>query len=593
MRTNMKNNKLIAAMALSMSLTLVSCSDEDAKTDNKTVATPVVSTITQQSTGIMDFIPADTPVLMVFSNDPKHPIPQNLISKMDKVYASLGDLIKVSIEENMTKHAGDEDKTKSTNEMITFMDKWFSEEGFKKLGFAIGESELAFYAVDLFPVLRMTLAKTHSMNEVLDELVAKANESKADTATKRDVNGKTIYQFGDKELQIMVNLDGNSIVASIAPPREVDNLMPKLLGFEKPSKSLVQSNQYQDTISKYNYLGNSLYWINIRDLADYFINPSEHKTAMLDILKVQDNMFSAECKTEILEIFDSIPRLVGGSTIMEEHKIDSHMIIEMANGLGGKLAALNGRIPKANADAALAYGISFDITAAKALAQEFVNTIESTPYKCEFMQDMNSQATTLKAQLETPLPPFVSNFKGFNVVIDELDLDLSKKDPKEMIKSLSAKFLLAVDNPEAIQGMASMMMPELQKLGIKVGSGAVNVSSLIPVKGDMMPINLDHVFMAMGNETIGLSLGEGTDTGLASAVAAESNNTLINFTIKADLYKDIFSGLGDLTSSLPEDVKKQFAMQKMFMSDMLWWQSESGTITFTDRGFEIDVDINY
>jgi len=528
--------------------------------------------------------------LMLFAKDEKHPLPQNLKDKMEKVYSSLGDIMKMAMEDSLKKNVNDDEKTA---EMTALMDKWLSEEGLSKLGFAMDENEFALYAVDLFPVFRMTLAKTHAMDEVLNELMGKANESKPDSASKREVSGSTVYQFGDKEVQVMVSLAGNTIVASLSPSRDVDQLMPKLLGFEKPSKSVQQSNQYNETKSKYNYIGNSIYWVNIRQIADYFVNSSQYDSAMLDIMKVQDNMLSADCKTEMLGIFDKFPRIVGGSTLLEEHKIDSHMIIEMADGLGSKFSALSGRIPSTNDGSAMSYGFSFDIAAAKNLAMEFVTNIETVPYKCELLQDMNAQAVMLKEQLSQPLPPFVGNFKGVNVVIDELELDLTKKDPNEMVKSLNAKVLLAVDNPEALKGMAEMMMPDLQKLGINVGAGAVNVSSLIPVSGSQMPINLDHIFLAMGSETIGLSLGEGTDTVLTSVVAGESTSDLLNFSISADLYKDIFAGIEEFSGTFSEDIKQQMSMQKAMMTDMLWWKNESGKLDFTDRGFEITVDISY
>ncbi|VAW32954.1 hypothetical protein MNBD_GAMMA01-759 [hydrothermal vent metagenome] len=585
----MKQNKLIAITALAMSLTLTSCSDDEPKVPQTTDTVNNVVTSTQSASAIMSYIPADTPVLALFVKDPNNPIPQNFKDKMDKVYGSIAELFQMAIQEKLNETSDEAKKA----EMSTFVDKWLTADNFDKLGLSMDESEFALYSVDLFPVLRMTLAKTHALDEFLDELMGKANTSKADSAIKKDVNGTTVYQFGDKEIQIMVSLNGNALAISLAPAREVDNLMPKLLGFEKPAKTIVQSNQYQDTISKYNYLPNNLYWFNIRQLADYFVNPDQYQTSMLDIMKIQDNMMSADCKTEILALFDKFPRLVGGTTIFNENTMDSHMIFEMEQGLGSKLATMTGRIPNANVDAAITYGFSFDIVAAKALAQEFVTNIETTPYKCEFMAGMNEKAATLKAQLDQPLPPFVSNFKGVNVVINELDLDMSKKDPNEMIKSLKAKVLLAVDNPEALQGMAEMMMPDLQKLGLKAGADAVNISSMIPFKGTQMPVNLDHVFLAMGTETIGVSLGEDTDVELTQAVSSNSTPQLLTFKITADIYRNIFTGLDEISSAMSDTSKPTINFQQFMMSDMLWWETETGNMNFTDRGLEIQMDIKY
>jgi len=97
----------------------------------------------------------------------------------------------------------------------------------------------------------------------------------------------------------------------------------------------------------------------------------------------------------------------------------------------------------------------------------------------------------------------------------------------------------------------------------------------------------------MGDETIGLSLGENTDIELADVVAGESTSALLNFSITSELYKNIFESISSAESSLPEAVKKQFIAQQAFMSDMLWWQTESGDIDFTDRGFEVNISIDY
>ncbi|MFK8010581.1 MAG: hypothetical protein AB8B80_00975 [Marinicellaceae bacterium] len=588
----MMKNKLTTAITLSLSLTLLSCSDDANKTEQAQTTAPQTTSVAapvKAQSAIMSFIPAETPVLMLYAKDPNYPLPEKMLENMGKVYANMGDILKMSVADALSK-SGDDEKSQ---DMAAFVDKWFSEDGLKKLGLSLEENEFAVYAIDLFPVARITLAKTHSMGEVLDELMTKANEKKAGTSLKKEMNGATVYQFGDNEGQLIISLDGNSVALSFAPTSEVDNLMPTLLGFEKPSRTLVQSAQYNDTISQYNYLGNSVYWLNFRDLADYFVNPANYDSAMLDMMKIQDNMLSADCKTEILGMVDKFPRLVGGTTVLNDSNMNSHMILELTDGIGSKLAKMHGRIPVTNNKESVTYGFSFDIAAAKDVALEFVTNIETDPFKCELMADMNAQASMMKTQLSQPLPPFVGNFKGVNMVIDELDLDMTKTDPNEIVKSIKGKLLLAVDNPEALQGMAMMAMPDLQKLGLKVGGEAVNVSHMIPLQGTQIPINMDHVFVAMGSDTIGMSLGEGTDPSLTQDVSSESKSHLLSLNITSGLYKSIFDSLSAVAESLPLGAQNQVMMQQSMMTNMLWWQSQQINLDFTDRGFEIGVDVNY
>lgn len=589
----MKKRNLFTAMALGMSLVLSSCSDDD-KTAQQTVDKGAPRTVSQQSkSNIMSYIPADTPILAVYAQDSAHPLPENFKAKVGQIYSSIGELLKASIQDAYKTYeqtAEGEAKQQETKEIF---DKWLSEEGLTKLGLSVEENEFALYTVDLFPVFRMTLAKTHSMGEVLDELLNTANTSKAGSAAKKDMHGSAVYQFGDKEMQVWVSLNGNEISASLAPTREAEKLMPKLLGFEKPAKNILQSDSYNDTIAKYNYMSNGLYWIDVRQIADYFINPDSYNSPMLDLMKVQDKQMSADCKSEILGMFDKFPRLVGGSTRLDDHNVDSHLIWEMSGDLGSKLKTLIGRIPASQGEPSFAYGISFDISAAKNLALEFVTEIEQNPYKCELLQGMNTKAAGMKAQLNQPLPPFVSNFRGVNIILDNMDLDFSQTDPDKMIKNLKAKVLLAVDNPEAIKGMAQMMLPQLQEVGLDIGGGAVNVSKMMPVQGSQMPINMDYIFMAMGKQTIGASIGEGTDVVLAQDVALDGSADLFNFSVSAAFYKNLFAGMDSMADKLPEDAKKQLALQKAIMGDLVWWERETGSINFTDRGLEISAHVTY
>ncbi len=592
----MKQTKLLTALLVAMTGTLISCDDaKDSTTsiNEKKQKTSVIAPVPKaQHSQIVDFIPNDTPLLVLYSKDSNYPLPQNFINKMNKVYSSLGEVFKsyyLEAYKDYSKRANPDYKDDELNE---FADKWFNQDGFEKIGFSIEKGEFALYAIDLFPVMRMTLAKNNKMSELLDDLMKKANKDKT-SVEKKQLNGKTVYKMGDKEAQLIIGLNGQEFVISIAPTRDADALTPKLLGFNKPQVNVTNSSQYKSILNKYDLMGNSLFWLNIKQVADYFINPAQHDSKMLDILQVQDNLLSADCKSEIFSMIDKMPRIVGGNRKFDEHQLDYTMIFEMPSTLGSQLSTLSGRIPATDGTEALSYGISFDIVAAQKLARQFVTEIETNPYKCEYFHSLNQQTATVKAKLDTPLPPFVSNFKGFNVVVDALKLDFSKDEPSEMVDTLKAKLLLAVNSPESLLGMASMMMPDVQKLGIKKGGKAINISELIPVKGTMMPINLDHVFVAIGDETIGLSLGEGSDLALTQSVAKDSNDTLLTFNVSAELYKNLFEGMQKVAGELTDDKSNQLKMQKLMMTDMIWWEKESGSIDFTNNGLEINLDINY
>ncbi len=189
-------------------------------------------------------------------------------------------------------------------------------------------------------------------------------------------------------------------------------------------------------------------------------------------MQIEDNMLSPACKTEITAMIAKAPRMVGGSKKLTNDTINGSFVWEMDSALAADFATLAGRIPQGNPDATMAMGMSFDLASAKNLASKYIDQIINQPYACELLVQVNQQATELQAKLSQPLPPFVGNFKGFNFSLDELKLNMeaAKADnpnPKDMIESLKAQVYLAVDETEALLGMAQMMVPQLQGMEIK------------------------------------------------------------------------------------------------------------------------------
>lgn len=586
----MKHKNLITtSLALGLIFGLSSCSDD--KEIQKSAKEPSISMFgTKSESNLLSYIPADTPLLAYYLKNENHPIPQKFIDKMSDIYGDVATLLRETANEAINNEENEEKRNKSK----ALLDKWLSDENIDRLGFDIQGSEMALYAVDMFPVLRYTLTEDHQFNEVMDEAIQELNNTESShKISKRDYQGKTIYQLGNKEIQGFFSLENNILVASLAPPHLLESLLPKLLGDEKPKNSLANSNKHINVIKKYGYHDNSLYWLDIRQAADYFINPSKYNSPMLDLLQVEDNKFSPVCKTEMLAMIDNMPRIVGGTTELSDTQMNSHIVFEMDSELGTSLSNLSGRIPNASADSKISYGFSFDILAAKKVAQDLVANLKANPYECEHFSQLNNNIAMVEQQLQQPIPPFVGNFKGMNVVIDELDLDMTKTNPEEILKSVKGNVLLAVDNPNALKGMAEMMMPELQSLQLKIGGDAANISSLIPIKGSFMPVNLDHVFMAIGDETIGLSLGENTDMSLKQSVSNDSQKKLLNFKISSEFYKKLFEGISEITDSLPAKQKQQFDFQKFMMSDMMWWTSEEVSMDFSSNGLEIFANVSY
>ena len=69
----------------------------------------------------------------------------------------------------------------------------------------------------------------------------------------------------------------------------------------------------------------------------------------------------------------------------------------------------------------------------------------------------------------------------------------------------------------------------------------------------------------------------------------------MTFSANADGYRQIMEQIFAMAEmpNMPEQVKKELAMQKELTLSMLYWKSQNMQMTFNDQGFETDFVIKY
>jgi hypothetical protein len=95
--------------------------------------------------------------------------------------------------------------------------------------------------------------------------------------------------------------------------------------------------------------------------------------------------------------------------------------------------------------------------------REKAAAIMEAPYQCEHLQDINQSATEAFTQLNQPVPPFVNNFRGLRLSLNEIMMTDSIP---ENARGMAA---VHVDQPEMFVGMAQMFLPDLAGLSLVPG----------------------------------------------------------------------------------------------------------------------------
>ncbi len=599
-------------LLITITALLVGCGEDKDKTE--TTTPPAVKDSSAQA-DILNYIPADTPLLMTSGLNPDL-YPARYVEVMQKNMNSVVQYFDVILqnalneestnyvttvdengEEVITEEVDAEDATIKAK-IKSLADKWMTDDTFDKLGIKIGETQIAIYMVDLFPVLRIKLSDGNQVNVLLNDIEQEFEVKFA----KSEVNGQQIRELQNDKATFLISTNDDYLVISGSPSVIKDQMFNQLLGIDKPAQTLAQNPALIEGIKNtHDYVMDDILLIDVQKIADHFINPKRHNSALVNYMQIDDNMLSAACKSEISAMFANAPRMVAGQKVMTDDTIQASFVWEMDSELSTDMATMAGRVPKGNPNAAMSFGMSFDLLAAKNLASKYVDAAIAEPYACEHFTQFNDQLTDMQAKLSQPIPPFVGNFKGFSFSLDELKLNMAAVEaenpqPKDMIESLKTQVFLAVDETQALLGMAQMMVPQLQGMDIKTDGSLITLADTVPlISGKDIPIDIANLYAAVSADTVGFSLGHEGGGSLDKKVTQEGDPVLISANMNVDGYKELMEQIFAIAEmpNMPEKIKQELAIQKELSMSMLYWKTQDMTVSFTDKGFTTDVSYTY
>jgi hypothetical protein len=211
--------------------------------------------------------------------------------------------------------------------------------------------------------------------------------------------------------------------------------------------------------------------------------------------------------------------MIMGTMELGEDVISVQYRMVTSNQIAGELGALVSNIPLipeiSQKLAELAFGIK--IGALRDMVREKAAAITEAPYQCDKLEELNSGAEKLLAQMNQPIPPLVNNFLGVRASIDKV--------PEGQLSPEGAEGMVAihVDKPEMFVGMAQMFVPDLAELDLTPGSAPVRVPESLVKFPDMV------AHAAISDDAIGLSVGEGLEAALPDYLdqSAKGDGTIL------------------------------------------------------------------
>jgi len=481
--------------------------------------------VKENTNPLLEYVPVDTSY--VFAN--LETTPEDVTDAYIARFQPVLEVISAKVAQfKVDYEAGDYEDNKMAKLATAVMDELggdLSADNLARLGVSL-QAHHAFYAMGIFPVLRIQLEDAQAFRSA----IARIEATMGFEIPERDLNGSAYWQISEDDMPVglyIAILEGQ-LALSAFPATAEDSLLAAFLGQEKPVESMASSNTLAIMNSEKGYTGYGSGIVDLQRLAGELLHTdSDTRTYLGPELVQQLPTFDAVCTTEIKSMVAKAPRMTGGSTKLTANEIGMRYELEIENSLAGSLAGLVSDTPVATDDNQLLSGsLAIKIGKLRSFVLERVTAIVATPYECELLQELNKNASELATQLNVPMPPMVNNLMGARILVDDFNPGTEPVEGSGLVA-------LHVDKPEMFVGMASMMLPGFEELDL------ANQTDPVRIPAELLHMEGIEVSALMGESAIGAAVGENQSRGLKKFMAEKPQDSGTFFSVSYDLARQL------------------------------------------------------
>ncbi|MGA9573566.1 MAG: hypothetical protein WBS20_06430 [Lysobacterales bacterium] len=506
----------ISILILSSALLLTACNKE---ADEAVVAAPV------NTNPLLAYVPADT--AYVFAD--LETVPEEVTDAYVERFQPVMDVLSDQVSQFQTAYQSGEyeDNTiaRLASAVLDELGGSVSKESLNKIGISLNAHQ-AFYAMGIFPVIRVGLGDAQALRDAIARVETKLGYQ----LPVKELNGTTYWRVAEDDMPVAVYIAilDQQLALSVFPVKAEDSLLAAFLGQEMPAQSMASSNTLGKLNSDKGYTAYGSGIVDFRKIADELLNPGSFTRGFLEPeLNTELGSLDAVCVAELKSMIDKAPRLTAGTTSLTANRIDMAYDLEIEHSLATGLTALVSDIPPATTgDYLFSASLAIKVGKLREFVLDKATALVTSPYQCENLQKFNDQAEQIVKQLNIPMPPMINNLLGVRVMLNDLDLS-------QTIVKGDGLLALHVEKPEMFVGMASMMVPGFEDLDL------ANQTEPVRIPSEMMHVDGFDVFALMGENAIGVAVGEKNAKDLAGFMRTKSQANGTFFSLSYDMGKQM------------------------------------------------------
>lgn len=549
-------------LAAFVAILLTACGGDDAGSD--TVA-PL--TAAEGGNPLFERIDADT--VMIGAN--LAPAPDAVIDHVWQSTAAMNDINDASQDEISESLEGESPILSALFKELSSIE---DRESFEALG-VHANGFWAAHMVSVYPVFHVELIDAAAFQAMLDRI---AEDSETPLPT-RQLDGEEVIWIDADEFGVAIHHDDRFATLAVIPDDEA--LLRRVANLDRPEQAF-DAERLASFNSEQGFVAHGSGFMDMQGFVGRLMDADNDRAAPARAsLDMQALVSDPACQTEMSALMAVFPRITAGFSALDTTAIDMKMAFETDADMAERMRAISDTPVglTSSQPQTLSAGVAFDPVAARDFARELVDAWVASPPKCAAFAPIAAGASEWQRALNRPIPPVATNIRGFQVNIDEVAMGDSGQ-----VDDARGTLALFVRNPQMLLGMAQMFSPEVAAMGVEQnGEPKPLPAGLIP---NMPAID---AFVALSDEAIGLSVGEGQQDRLPAALASHDPDGAIfayaiNFEGYSELMESMMSQLGEMEGVPadelpPADFMAQFAEM---------YDTSSMAIKLTDQGIEIE-----
>jgi hypothetical protein len=485
----------------------------------------IAVTVQENSNPLLAYVPADTAYVFAALEPIPEEISDAYIARFQPVLEVMSKQITQFQADYETGDLQGEDAARLATAILDELGGSLSAENLEKLGISM-QSHHAFYAMGVFPVMRLGL----SDEQKLREAITRIETTMGFALPVKELNGTSYWRVAEDDMPIglYIAILDQQVTLSAFPVGAEDDLLAAFLGQEMPANSMASSNALAIMNSSKGYTGYGSGIMDLQKLSDEILNPDSATRGWLGSeLTLKLASVDAVCVAEAKSMIAKAPRMTVGTTKLTNKEFAMRYELELESSLASGLAALVSDTPVASqGDNLFSASLAVQVGKLRNFVLEKANALVATPYQCEKLQQVNRNANELVTQLSIPMPPMINNLMGARVLMDDFDPTASP------IKG-TGLLALHVDKPEMFVGMATMIVPGFEELDL------ANQTEPVKIPPDLYHMEGFDVYALMSDNAIGAAVGEEHAKDLGEFMTAKSQDNGTFLSVSYDMAKQL------------------------------------------------------